>query len=638
MTRDEFDVLIKRLEEVSRKHPRLFIARIAGLVTLAYGYLGLILLGTLALCLAMVAMVVYVPNGVTVKFALIGIIAFGGVFLALLRGLWVRLDPPKGQAVTRAQAPELFALLDELRGALDCRPFHHVLLVGDHNAAVVQIPRLGIFGWHQNYLLLGLPLMQSLAPQEFKAVLAHEFAHSSRGHGRFGNWLYRVRRTWDRVFEQMARQGSRGGFGLRKFIGWFWPIFNGHAFVLARANEYEADACSVRLAGADAAASALLRLPVDGSLINEKFWPAIINRANRDKDPPFDVMLAFGRTVKSGAAAEDAARWLRQAFLMETNNSDTHPCLKDRLRAIHRLPEGIERGEFPAPPPPPPQSAAEFFLGAHAETAAREMSDEWRRSISYQWAVLHERRRKLAGELAALEQPAAVPPDPELLWDKARKLMELHGDDAALPVLDQALALDPKHAGANFHRGRLHLKQDDPRGIEFVEAAMVSDPALTGDGCNLLYRFFTRTGWRDQLRPLEHRVDRFREEAALAQRERAQISANDTFIAHELKEPVLADLRKTLAAEPDLGSVAVARKQVQHFPKHPCFAVGLRVKVSWWKPRSSAANQKLVHRLVGRLKLPGHFLVFADEQGLKPLGKKVFAAPGAVVYERADKS
>src|SRR4029078_11357063 len=105
--------------------------------------------------------------------------------------------------LSREQAPKLFAVLEEIRTALNCSPFHHVLLIGEHNAAVVQVPRLGVFGWHRNYLLIGLPLLQSLGPDEFKAVMAHEFAHSSRGHGSFGNWLYRMRRSWDQIFEQM---------------------------------------------------------------------------------------------------------------------------------------------------------------------------------------------------------------------------------------------------------------------------------------------------------------------------------------------------------------------------------------------------------------------------------------------------
>ena len=68
MTREEFDVLIRRLEDLSRRHPRLYTVRITGLVALAYGYIALILFGSLALCAVMVAVVIYAPA--TIKLAL----------------------------------------------------------------------------------------------------------------------------------------------------------------------------------------------------------------------------------------------------------------------------------------------------------------------------------------------------------------------------------------------------------------------------------------------------------------------------------------------------------------------------------------------------------------------------------------
>jgi Zn-dependent protease with chaperone function len=504
VTREKFDALIQRLQEVSRKNPKLYLARVVGLVALAYGYLLLVLLGSFVLCVAMFGLLFYVPY-----LAVFGIIAFGGIFLAVARGLWVKLESPQGQSVTRGQAPKLFALLDELRAALDCRPFHRVFIIGDMNAGVVQIPRLGIFGWHRNYLVIGLPLMQSLAPEELKAVLAHEFAHSSRGHGQFGNWLYRVRRTWAQIFEQMAKRRTRFGNVLYKFINWFWPVFNGHIFVLARANEYEADVCSVRLANADAAARALIRSRLDGALIGEKFWPDIFSRAKQNPEPPANVMLSLNQTLKAGPAADDAARWLRQAFLIETNNADTHPCLKDRLRAINRLPAGVEHGKFPDAPPVPPQNAADFFLGSHAQVAAQQMSDEWRKNITKQWTARHAQTKKLADELAMLEKPSATPPTAAEIWEKARKLVDLHGDSAAMTTLEQVISMEPGHAAANFILGRHHLQTDDPRGVAFIENAIVADPALTNNGCNLLYAHFNRTGQREKLRPLENRVDEF---------------------------------------------------------------------------------------------------------------------------------
>jgi hypothetical protein len=436
----------------------------------------------------------------------------------------------------------------------------------------------------------------------------------------------------------MAKQQTRGAWLFTKFINWFWPVFNAHAFVLARANEYEADACSVRLAGADAAAGALLRLPVDGNLLSEKFWPDLYARATQEEKPPTDVMLLLGQALKVGPAADDAARWLKQAFLIETNNNDTHPCLKDRLRAIGKLPTDPAILAALTPPAPPAQSAAEFFLDDQAAAAAHSMSNEWHQAIATQWTARHEHARKTAQELAALEQPSDTPPKPEDLWEKARKLIDLHGDAAALPVLRQILALDPKHAAANYVCGRHHLEKDEPVGVQFIESALTTDPTLTPDGCNLLYGHFARTGQRDRLRPLEERMDQFQDVARLAQAERANITARDAFLPGELSATQTAAIRAVFEPEAEVASAAVVRKQVQHFPNSACYVVGLRLKTSWWKPRSSTASQKLINRVVEKLELPGHFLVFVDEQNLRSLAKKVFAVPGAVVFERPPKN
>ena len=54
------------------------------------------------------------------------------------------------------------------------------------------------------------------------------------------------------------------GAGARKALGWYVPYFNAYTFVLARANEYQADRASADLVGADVAAHALKRVNLAG--------------------------------------------------------------------------------------------------------------------------------------------------------------------------------------------------------------------------------------------------------------------------------------------------------------------------------------------------------------------------------------
>ena len=96
--------------------------------------------------------------------------------------------------------------------------FDHVLLTEEFNAAVVQIPRLGILGWNRNYLIIGLPLMKALTRKQLAAVLAHELGHLAGGHARLGNWIYRLRLGWMRLARRLEDSESVGKLVFRPFF------------------------------------------------------------------------------------------------------------------------------------------------------------------------------------------------------------------------------------------------------------------------------------------------------------------------------------------------------------------------------------------------------------------------------------
>ena len=91
-------------------------------------------------------------------------------YVAILRALWVKAAPPKGIAVTRAEAPNCSPMLDKVRAKVGGPKAHTVLIAAEFNAAIVQRPRLGVFGWHRNYVVIGLPLLRALSRDEVMAV------------------------------------------------------------------------------------------------------------------------------------------------------------------------------------------------------------------------------------------------------------------------------------------------------------------------------------------------------------------------------------------------------------------------------------------------------------------------------------
>ena len=194
MTNEEFESLVSRLDAEAKRNPAGYRTRVLLMALLGNVYLGVMLL-FLAVLLLVAALSVVWLKAAGVKIAIVM-----AVFLwMVLKALWVKLSPPQGAEITARDAPALFALIEELRRALRSPRFHHVLVTDDFNAAVAQAPRLGLFGWSRNYLLIGLPLAKALTAEQFKAVLAHEFGHLSKGHGRMSNWIYCQRLRWSRL-------------------------------------------------------------------------------------------------------------------------------------------------------------------------------------------------------------------------------------------------------------------------------------------------------------------------------------------------------------------------------------------------------------------------------------------------------
>src|SRR5689334_1628344 len=119
MDRAAFEALIARMETLAVRNPAAYRRRVFAWALLGYGYLLLLIAGPL---------------------------------LLVLRSMWVNMEPPTGERLTRRTSPELFEMLDGLRGRLRTPTLHEVVLTPDFNAGVMQVPQLGLFGWHRSYL------------------------------------------------------------------------------------------------------------------------------------------------------------------------------------------------------------------------------------------------------------------------------------------------------------------------------------------------------------------------------------------------------------------------------------------------------------------------------------------------------
>ncbi|GAP95267.1 M48 family metallopeptidase [Leptolyngbya sp. NIES-2104] len=612
ITQEQFDQLVKKLEVFSQKSPESYRFRVALLAVLGYGYIFLILAALLIGIWLVVTLALSVRRVNSTIVQLMFLLLVPAWMIA--RSLWVTFPPPEGLKLDREKVPQLFNLVDELTAKLQAPQFHNILLTSDFNAAVVQVPRLGIFGWQENYLILGLPLLQGLTLDQLKAVLAHELGHLSGNHSRFAGWIYRLRKTWYQLYDRIHQSDRRSTSVLfDRFLDWYFPRFNAYSFVLGRLNEYDADRCAVELAGRQATADALTNVELKARYLEREFWSTVYEKVENQADPPDDAYSSMLVALRHLIAQEKSNQWIQEALSEQTTNADTHPCFRDRLQALGCL--------EPVQPAPIEVSAAEQLLGNTVKDFVAVFDQSWKETQATPWRQRYAELSEVKAKLEALEQKTELS-DSEL-WKRAYYVMELRGTEAATPYFRDVLVRQPKHIAANYLYGGVLLKQGDAAGIECVETAIAQQYNLVVDGCKLIHDFYIEQGQTEKADEYRDRAEQHYELVQKAELERESISPQDKLKPHSLTTSELDELKQQLEAYTEIKEAYVVEKVVHYFPEDRFCVLGIVRKKGILDGKDG--DRELFGRIAQEVQFPieGFYIVILEDDDLKSRMAKV---------------
>jgi Zn-dependent protease with chaperone function len=622
-----YNRLVKELEALARTQPVALRRGALAFVALGYVYVGAVLLVVaglgVAIFLAMVAAEHGNLAGVKVGFALLALAWI------IAKALWIRVTPPTGTPLVAGAAPLLDRRLEEIRAALDAPKPDVVLLTMEFNAAVVQIPRFGIFGFPKTYLQLGVPLMCGTQPREFDAILAHEFAHLSKAHPKTGLWVFRIGRTWQQLLTQFDESHSHASWLFSRFCRWYVPRLRARGFAMSRRDEYEADAEAGAFAGAAAMAAALVALEVRGAAVADPYWTEVWRGAETQTTPPDGVWTLFSNRLRTEPVTAPSAA---KALVKTTLDHDTHPSLSERLRALGMSDDaGIKPHlELQASIA---MSAAEHYLAAHASRFLADADREWQEDVRDRWSARHRELADLRARAERLlEDDRNGTLDSADTWELACALTDL--EDDATPYLRRVVAEAPDNAGAQFLLGRNLLAANDEAGVEHIRAAMKLEIGSVGAGTELLRQFYTG---RDatHLEAVQWDQHRHAELMRAAAPERNTVTARDTLLPIELSTTDVTHLRDVANQFDELDAMWVARKQTKNLVERPMIVI-VAGRRGWRWQFWGSKNQELANAVVHGISLSfdADLLVLALGSNAGWLHRKVKKVDGALVFQR----
>lgn len=628
MTREQFDALVARLDQRLGKRPGRLKAELVffalAAFALMFAWAGFLLL--VAGSLIFLAFTVEWKDSpgffFTMGIACLFLILAGRAFFTLM----IRTEPPKGRRLTREEVPELFALVEEVRSELQCRPFHEVLLTPDFNASACYRPRLGFLGWARNSLVLGLPLLECLSVEQVKSIIAHEFTHMAGGHSAFSAWVYRQRQIWAGLMVKIDERAASSGrsYSVNKLflriLRWFWPRFHARAFLLSRTDEYEADRNAAKVTGVEPAGLALWRIGAFGERLEEEFWQELWEEAAGTSTPPHDGLSRMTLALSKAPDVEKAVRWKERCCLELTGHLDTHPALPDRLKGLGLSVRDFALAPFPVAVSP---AASSVLLGASLPVLRETVQAHWEKNVLAMWKERHAVASNRQGQLQRMEAHTEGPlsDNPEVLWERATLLLQVNGDAAAEPLLRQLLALKPAHHHAALQLGRILLKRGVGEGESLLLRLLDTEEVFMVSG-EMLTQHYVRTGQEQQRRELQVTLDRLEKQYQEASREESSIRASDEFSAEGLTDCDLTGLREALCGA-GTTRAWLARKVIKSAPSRRVFILVVTTKRGWTDRSASTRDEALARNLARTVTLPGRFLVIHPASALSGVAKAV---------------
>lgn len=276
---------------------------------------------------------------------------------------------PTGLDITKEKFPHLLKLIEELRDDFGKPKIDRIILRDKYEIRVIKTPRTHMPFLYTHTLIIGLPVLLTMSPLYFRALLARRIGQLSTKHTPVTTRLYFLNDIWSQ-FKTSSKQSK---YPFNKALSYFFqiysPLYQTILSPLLQEEELEADSYGMDLINHTDMNECIVYEEVVTHFLKTKFWPKIYHMAKRSKTPEFMPYSQMTKVVKAGITDTEISETIQAALKVEMNNPDLLPSLSKRLNHIGQV--------KPLPPKRLSKTAAEYYLGSSLEQIIQLFDKRW---------------------------------------------------------------------------------------------------------------------------------------------------------------------------------------------------------------------------------------------------------------------
>lgn len=493
------------------------------------------------------------------------------VIVAVLRGflgaMFSKIPEPYGLDITKENAPGFYSIIEDICEKSGCPTIHNIKFDFDSNAYISERPSFGLIGAYKRYLVIGLPLLTTLTEEEIKAVIAHECGHLSKSHSKDSVKIYRAKLIWGKIREELKKTDKDRIFLIRIFMQRYIPALNDIMFKISKEHEYQADRIAASVVNSKSIGSSLLKMNIYDLHLKYTLWDKIYNLNMKEKNPPKDLFSQMEKSVNEPIDEELIQSITEELLSYPSLPSSTHPSISERMEALN-----ADTPKFN----PTKESALRQIFKEQADGIISALSEEWKEEIKYSWKEYYKSTKEEEQRLLTLNEKHNTNTllDKEV-FERAYLIESIEGTEKALLTFEEIKKSKSNEIYANYHIGRLMLKQDNKEGLEILEKVMEEDCQLIPECCNEIVNYHLYKGEVETAAEYYHHAVEFIETDEEVKEERASINKRDTFVEHDLSYDTLVKLRELLIGYKEIKKAYVVIKHTSLSENFPMYVIGV---------------------------------------------------------------
>ncbi|MBI1422644.1 MAG: hypothetical protein GC149_04185 [Gammaproteobacteria bacterium] len=535
-TRDGFSQLLQSLDSRSPVASAILAGVAAGL---GYFILALIpLLGIIGLLKVALGISTAGSLGAWIHLFIWTLISAACLVLTFAH-LRVKFSPPSGLGLKDDKAPRLYEMLAELGETYKLPRIHRLVIHDKFGLELIPVPRFGLPFLTTNVLYIGLPILQSLSPNEFRGALARVLGQYSAVQNRKTHWVYRCYQFFQQSQHAYHKQHSALFQPLRTFFNAYTPFLKYLSASVLRRDELEADIYMLEIMNDTDAADVILRYEVSQAFLKNKYWPKIYAMLRKHpENPEYLPHTNMTKVLRNALTENEFAQTLKDLMNQDPNWLNIKPDVHTRLGNIGQTKLNM--------PPPVMETAAQRYLSDAFGAVIKLLDKQWlakyskspkgkktpaEKSTTATDAEPAHVRTDAAPTVrqAQMKTPAPMTQDEHLnvitseegstvtvaerkrltelkqkadfadlndneAWEYARLTEKLEDKSLAISLYQQVLKQNPNHAKTLFAVGRILLTRNDASGVKALERAMELDKGCIAQGCWMLAKFYKANG------------------------------------------------------------------------------------------------------------------------------------------------